>query len=135
MATEKIIRDEEGLLSFGDFTLTEKTKAEDFPHAGDLYKVKTFNEITKLEKNGAFLYESVPGTSVTAFNETAEGISFTVTGTDESQITLGVCEDGQYDVFINDEKVDSMNAGLSGKLSISVDFTENSSIKVKVVKQ
>ena len=30
---------------------------------GDLYKVKTFKEITKLERNGMFVYESVPGTS------------------------------------------------------------------------
>lgn len=25
-----------------------------------MYKVKTYNEITKLEKNGSFVYESVP---------------------------------------------------------------------------
>ena len=32
----------------------------DFEFCGDLYKVKTFFEITKLEKNGMFVYESVP---------------------------------------------------------------------------
>ena len=29
-----------------------------------MYKVKTFKEITKLERNGMFVYESVPGTAV-----------------------------------------------------------------------
>ena len=32
--------------------------------SGDMYKVKTFKEITKLERNGMFVYESVPGTAV-----------------------------------------------------------------------
>ena len=29
-----------------------------------MYKVKTFREITKLERNDLFVYESVPGTAV-----------------------------------------------------------------------
>ena len=53
----------DGTLSFGDFSQQEKQKKSDFKHEGDLYKVKSFNEITRLEKNGAFVYESVPGTS------------------------------------------------------------------------
>lgn len=28
-----------------------------------MYKVKTYNEITKLERNDMFVYESVPGTA------------------------------------------------------------------------
>lgn len=38
--------------------LAKKAKVEDYEHAGDLLKVKTYNEMTKLEKNGMFLYES-----------------------------------------------------------------------------
>ena len=53
-----------GSLSFGNHTLAEKAKKEDFEHGGDLYKVKTYATMTKLEKNGMFVYESVPGTSV-----------------------------------------------------------------------
>ena len=37
---------------FGDYTLASKTKLDGFEFQGDLYKVKTFKEITKLEKNG-----------------------------------------------------------------------------------
>ena len=64
-AVKELLRIEaDGTLSFGDYTLPSKTKLEDFEYQGDLYKVKTFAEITKLEKNGMFLYESVPGTEM-----------------------------------------------------------------------
>ena len=60
---KELLRSEkDGSISFGDYSLSEKSKLEDFKHAGDLLKVKTFKEITRLEKNGSFLYESVPGT-------------------------------------------------------------------------
>ena len=62
----------DGTLSFGDYTLASKTKLDGFEFQGDIYKVKTFREITKLEKNGMFSYESVPGTAVEHFQVTAE---------------------------------------------------------------
>ena len=69
---EQLIRREDnGSLSFGNYLLQTKTKKSDFEYEGDLYKVKTFQEITKLEKNGIFVYESVPGSTVTNF--TADG--------------------------------------------------------------
>ena len=62
MATVKeLLRAEnDGTLSCGDYTLPTKTKKDNFEIEGDIYKVKTFAEITKLEKNGMFVYESVP---------------------------------------------------------------------------
>ena len=61
---ELLRTEEDGRLSFGDYTLASKTKLDNFEFEGDLYKVKTFSEITKLEKNGMFVYESVPGLSL-----------------------------------------------------------------------
>ena len=62
---KELIRTEEnGTISFGNYELTKKSKVSDFEHDGDMYKVKTYNEITKLERNGMFVYESVPGTAV-----------------------------------------------------------------------
>ena len=59
-AVKELLRAEaDGTLSFGDYTLGSKTKLDGFEFQGDLYKVKTFSEITKLEKNGMFVYESV----------------------------------------------------------------------------
>mgnify|MGYP000779019255 CR=1 FL=1 len=58
---EQLIRKEkDGTLSFGNYELATKSKVSDFEYEGDLYKIKTFKEITKLEKNGMFVYESVP---------------------------------------------------------------------------
>ena len=62
---KELIRTEEnGTISFGDYEKNQKSKVSDYPHQGDMYKVKTFKEITKLERNGMFVYESVPGTAV-----------------------------------------------------------------------
>ena len=50
-AVKELLRAEnDGTLSFGDYTLASKTKKDNYEFAGDLYKVKTFSEITKLEK-------------------------------------------------------------------------------------
>ena len=62
---EELIRAEgNDTLSFGNYRLDSKSKLDNFEFGGDLYKVKTFKEITKLERNGMFVYESVPGTTV-----------------------------------------------------------------------
>ena len=52
---KELIRTEEnGSISFGNYELAQKSKVSDFQHQGDVYKVKTFHEITKLERNGMF---------------------------------------------------------------------------------
>ncbi len=123
-AVKELIRAEEnGNLSFGDHTLDTKAKKEDFPHAGDLYKVKTYNEITKLERNGIFVYESVPGTSVNNFLETEEGVSFDAEGKEDAQITLGLADETEYEVFVNGGSVGRMKTNLGGKLSVSVELS------------
>ena len=59
---KEIIAVTDGALSFGDSSLETKTKQDGFEYKGDIYKVKTYKDITKLERNEMFLYESVPGT-------------------------------------------------------------------------
>ena len=50
---KELIRTEEnGAISFGDYELAQKSKLSDYQHQGDMYKVKTYKEITKLERNG-----------------------------------------------------------------------------------
>ena len=76
---EELIREEEtGALSFGNFALAAKTKKDGFQYQGDSYKIKTFREITKLERNGMFVYESVPGTVVHDFRATDKAVNFVV---------------------------------------------------------
>ncbi|MCR5755681.1 MAG: endosialidase, partial [Acetatifactor sp.] len=120
---EELLRSErDGAISFGNHKLAKKAKVEDFKHGGDLLKVKTYNEITKLEKNGMFLYESVPGTSVIDFKETENGVEFTVEGDEDAQITVGMTDDTEYEVFVNDAAIGTMKTGLGGKLSLSVEL-------------
>ena len=113
---EEILRSEaDGSISFGNHKLAKKAKVEDYEHAGDLLKVKTYNEMTKLEKNGMFLYESVPGTSVLEFKEADNSVEFIVEGDEDSQITVG------------------LKTGLGGKLSLSVELEAAGEVSVKIV--
>lgn len=125
-----------GTLSFGDYSLAAKTKIDAFEFQGDLYKVKTFKEITKLEKNEMFAYESVPGTAVEHFEVTEDGVSFRIYGVDgAAQFTVGLVEESLYEVYVDDISVGKMNTNLSGKLSVSVEVNENKGVKVKIVKR
>ena len=117
-----IRKEEDNSLSFGDYTLSEKSKVSDFDFQGDLYKVKTFKEITKLEKNEIFVYESVPGTVVKHFKDTAEQVEFQVEGAEDAQITLELEPEQEYEVYVNDNMVGTMKTNLGGKLSVSVSF-------------
>lgn len=135
MATvQELLRAEaNGAISFGNHKLTTKAKVEDFEHAGDLLKVKTYNEITKLEKNGMFLYESVPGTSVINFVEVPTGVEFVVEGDVDAQLTVGLLEDTEYEVFVAGNSVGKMTTGMSGKLSLSVELAGAGEVQVKIV--
>lgn len=131
---EQILRSEEnGTISFGNHKLAQKAKVEDFKHAGDLYKVKTYQTMTKLEKNGMFLYESVPGTSVLNFREMPEGVEFLVEGEGDAQITIGLNDETEYNVLVNDESIGTMSTGLGGKLNLSVELAGAGEVKVKVI--
>ena len=126
---------ENGKLAFGDYTLTEKAKKEDFPHCGNLYKIKTFNTMTKLEKNGLFLFESVPGTTVTDFEENEAGMSFKVECDKDAQITLELEPEKEYTVAMNDVNMGTMKTNLGGKLVLCVELEAEENVHVKVVQQ
>ena len=132
---EELIRKEsDGTISFGNYTLNVKSKVSDFEHQGDLYKVKTYNEITKLEKNGMFVYESVPGTAVFHLDTKGNCISFEVTGSDTAQITLELEAEKEYEIFKNDVNLGKMKTNLGGKLVLSLDLGEDKKDFIKVVK-
>lgn len=135
-AVKELLRAEaDGTLSFGDYTLGSKTKLDGFEFQGDLYKVKTFAEITKLEKNGMFVYESVPGTAVENFNAADNAVSFKVSGDKDAQFTLELEADSEYVVYMDGVNVGDMNTNLSGKLSVSAELEAGKSVEVKVEKK
>ncbi len=132
---KELLRSEsDGTISFGNHKLDQKGKVEDFVHGGDVLKVKTYCEITKLEKNGMFLYESVPGTSVLNLDETESGVEFVVEGDQDAQITLGLTDDTEYEVIVGGKSTGTMKTGLGGKLSLSVELEAAGEVPVKIVK-
>ena len=132
---KELIRTEaNGTISFGDYSLDAKAKLDNFEHDGDLDKVKTFREITKLERNGMFVYESVPGTAVTELSVTEDGMTFQVEGTEDAEITLGLEEEKDYQVSVEGVSAGQMKTNLGGKLTISVELDPEKPVKVAVVR-
>lgn len=131
---ELIRIENDGAISFGNHELEEKAKVVDFPYREDLYKVKTYKAFTKVEKNGMLIYESVPGTSVTQFKETASGVEFQVRGKTNTQITVELEAEVEYEVYKNDISLGNMLTNLSGKLSISLEISEAETVVIKIVK-
>lgn len=120
---EELIKvEKDGSISFGNYELEKKAKLDNFDVNGDSYKVKTFNEITKLEENGSFVYESVPGTAVNGFAVSESSVCFYVEGAEDVQITLGLEADTEYKVLVDGAVIGNMKTNISGKLSLSVEL-------------
>lgn len=132
---EELIKNENGALSFGNYELDAKTKLDGFEFNGDKYKVKTFKEITKLERNGSFVYESVPGTVVHEFKTLDNGVNFKVEGLEDSQITLELEASQEYVVVIDGKSFGSVKTNLGGKINLSVELNSNVSSTIKIEKQ
>ena len=132
---ELIRTEENGAISFGDYELAQKSKLSDYQHQGDMYKVKTFKEITKLERNGMFVYESVPGTAVTEFAVTDTTVTFKVEGFEDAQITVQLEDDCEYEIYEDGVGVGGMKTNMSGKLSLSVELNEGKEVEVKIVRK
>lgn len=132
--TELIRKEADGTLSFGNFDFDTKQKKSDFEYEGDMYKIKTFKEITKLEKNGMFVYESVPGTVVTNMKSTENEVVFIVEGWEDSSITLELEPEQEYKVLVDNADIGRMKTNLGGKLNISVELNPGQTSQVKVEK-
>ena len=131
---ELIRKEDNGTISFGNYNLDKKTQLSDVEVNGDLYKVKTFNEITKLERNGMFVYESVPGTAVHNFKVTETTLEFQVEGAKEPQITVELEPETEYTIYINESNAGTMKTNLGGKLVLSVAVSKGEEASVKIVK-
>ncbi len=102
----ELIRTEENdTLSFGNIELPAKAKLDGYEYNGDLYKIKTFKEITKLEKNGNMVYESVPGTVVHNLKITDRQVTFGVEASEDAQITLELEAGKEYKIYVDGSNV------------------------------
>ena len=133
--SELIRVEDEVYLSFGDYTLSEKKKVSDYPFEGNFFKVKTYKESTRLEQNDLLVYESVPGTAVHRLTETDGVMEFTVEGPEDAEITLGMEEETDYEVFLDDASIGVITTNLSGKLTFSVELSQGKQVKVRVIRK
>lgn len=129
---KELIKVTDGKMSFGDYELSAKAKLDGFEFGGNIYKVKTFKELTKLEKDEMFLYESEPGTNVYDWAQTDKELSFNVEGCEDSMITIGLKEDTEYEVFENGVSAGKVKTNLGGKLSISVSLSEGKAVNIRI---
>lgn len=121
-------------ISFGNYAMDEKKKVLDFDVDGDLYKVKTYNEITRLEKNGKLLYESVPGSTVHNFAMDDKTITFVIEAPEDTQITMELEPEKEYKILVDDMLVGRIRANLAGKVSFSVEISRDThAIKIEKV--
>ena len=132
--TELLRAEENGTISFGNYDLDTKTKLSDFQFEGNTYKVKTFKEITRLEKNGGVAYESVPGSAVHQYKETERLITFSVEALDDVQITVEVEPEKDYKVLIDDTNIGRIRSSISGKISFSIELNPGETAKVQIIK-
>ncbi len=130
---ELIRKEDDGTLSFGNYEFDTKQKLSDFEFEGDFYKVKTFKEITKLERNGLFVYESVPGTVVTGLKVTDEEIVFSVEGLEDASITLELEPETEYKVYVDGTNIGKMKTNLGGKLVLSIEINPGQTYQIRVV--
>ena len=53
--------------------------------------------------------------------------TFNIYGFGDTQITIGLEEDTEYEVYVDDVSIGGMKTNLSGKLIFSVELSENGS--------
>lgn len=131
---EELIRlEDDGSISFGNYLMDEKKKVLDFEVCGNLYKVKTYKDITKLEKNGKMLLEAVPGATVHNFTMDAKTVAFEVESSDDVQITMELEPEKEYKLTVDDVIVGKINSNIGGKINFSLELS-NKSASVKIEK-
>lgn len=122
----EIIRLEaDNTISFGNYMVAEKQKIQDFDVNGDIYKVRTHNEVTRLSKNTKLLLETVPGATIHNFNVGEKLITFMAEGNGSTQITLELESDTNYTVYVDDVNIGKIDSKMSGKINFSVELTSN----------
>jgi hypothetical protein len=118
-------------LNFGDYLTKEKIKVKDFDVNGDMYSVKTHNEVTRLERNGLLLVECVPGASFWNFTMNEDEITCVAKGSGVTNLTLELAPETEYAFFIAGKKIGGQKSNISGKISFSAELIE-SGIDIKV---
>jgi len=119
-------------LNFGSYTIPEKQK-ETLEVGNDVYKVKTFCDVTKLEKNECFEYESVPGTKVESFKRSANAVALTVEGIGATDLIFELEAEKEYEVSVDGVKGDVLvKANIGGKITVSIDLPKDKKVEISI---
>ena len=131
----EIIRAEaDGTLSFGNYIVTEKQKLNDFKFGGHIYKVKTSNELTRFERDDKMLLETVPGTAIHNFKLVGENVEFFAEGNGNTQFTVGLEPETEYNIVICGELAGTSNSGISSKINFGAELDANTPCEIKIEK-
>lgn len=122
----EIIRiEDDNSISFGNYHTTGKQKLDNFQFGGNIYKVKTHNEVTRIKKDGELLLETVPGSTIHNFNKSEKEISFTIEGYENTNVILQLESNTAYRITANNQNLGSTKSNLSGKISFSLNLTNS----------
>ena len=133
---EGLVIEEDGTLSFGNHEAIEKQKVENFEYQGNTYKISTYKEATRLEKNEELVLETVPGSTLHNFSskDDLSRISFSIEGFPKSTIiTVQLEEDAVYRVTSGKDNLGSMKSNISGKVKFSVDLSKPTHVVIEKV--
>ncbi|MBR1444399.1 MAG: endosialidase [Firmicutes bacterium] len=120
---EEVIRlESDNTLSFGNYIVKEKQKVTDFDVKGDLYKVRTHKDVTRLSKNSKLLLETVPGATVHNLSVKEKSTTFTIEGYEDTLVTLELEPETSYSIYVDDVNIDKVKTNLTGKVGFSVDL-------------
>jgi len=128
-----ITLNQNGGLNFGGFAFAQKQKQDGFTVNGDVYKIKTHNEITRLEKNDALLFETTPGVLVDDFQSDAHFCAFSAKGSGDTQITIELLPETNYRVIEDEVSLGDSKTNKTGKITFSAELSETAK-KIKVEK-
>ena len=122
---EGIILNENKSLSFGNYEAEEKIKVKDFDVDGDIYKIRTHKDVTRLSKNGSLLLETVPGATIHNLEINENKAEFFAEGLGDTLITIELEPNIVYSLYINDVNIDKIKTNISGKINFSTSLSKD----------
>ncbi len=131
---EGIRLEDNNTISFGNYEIAEKLKVENFEVNGDLYKVRTHSLVTRFSKNGKLVLEAVPGAAVFNFSTNENTTKFKAAGKGQTQFTLELEDDTNYDLSVDGIKIGTVKARFAGKLSFSAGLGDEP-VEIKLKKK
>ena len=129
---ENIRVESNNTISFGNYEAEKKQKVDDYKVGGDLYTLRTYKDVTRLEKNSKLLIETVPGAAVHNFALGEDTLTFDIEGIEDTSITLELESSTEYTVYVDDVNLGKIKSNIAGKISFSAELdAKPKSVKIE----